>query len=92
MSLHGDGGLRVVGVDVGGTGLRAALARLDGEGGPRVVAQVERRVPTRTGPRGIDADALLETLLPALDALLGHRPAARDAAGGVDALAVGATG
>ncbi|RSS53593.1 BadF/BadG/BcrA/BcrD ATPase family protein, partial [Streptomyces sp. WAC06614] len=81
------GGDRVVGVDVGGTGIRTALARLDVQGRPRVVAQVQRPVPTRTGPRGIDAAALLETLLPALDVLL-RRGGARS----VEALAVGATG
>ncbi|MCB5183298.1 BadF/BadG/BcrA/BcrD ATPase family protein [Streptomyces antimicrobicus] len=80
-------GDRVVGVDVGGTGVRTALARLDPQGRPRVVAEVERPVPARTGPRGIDAEALLETLLPGLDVVL-RRGGARSVA----AVAVGATG
>jgi N-acetylglucosamine kinase-like BadF-type ATPase len=77
----------VAGVDVGGTGVRVALARPDGTGGLVPAARTEVTAPTRTGARGIDADALLDTLLPALEGLL-----AETGAGTVDTLAVGATG
>ncbi|MFD9130766.1 BadF/BadG/BcrA/BcrD ATPase family protein, partial [Kitasatospora sp. NPDC059571] len=74
-------------MDVGGTGVRIALARLAADGGPGPARRTEVAAPTRTGPRGIDAAALLDTLLPALDALL-----AEAGAPAVTALAVGATG
>ncbi|MFE6844667.1 BadF/BadG/BcrA/BcrD ATPase family protein [Streptomyces sp. NPDC057686] len=80
-------GIRVAGVDIGGTGLRLALARLDEHGHPRIEATAEMAAPTGTGPRGIDAEALLRTLLPALDGLLAGAGTAT-----VDTLAVGATG
>ncbi|GAA4986197.1 BadF/BadG/BcrA/BcrD ATPase family protein [Kitasatospora paranensis] len=77
----------VAGVDVGGTGVRVALARPDGTGGLTPAARTEITAPTRTGARGIDAGALLAVLLPALEGLL-----AETGAGTVDTLAVGATG
>ncbi|WP_328971708.1 BadF/BadG/BcrA/BcrD ATPase family protein [Streptomyces sp. NBC_00239] len=78
----------VAGVDVGGTGVRVALARLDGDGGgPAVVARTDIAAATRTGPGGIDARALLDTLLPACGRLL-----AETGAPAVRTLAVGATG
>ncbi|GAA3384246.1 N-acetylglucosamine kinase [Streptomyces racemochromogenes] len=80
-------GTRVAGVDIGGTGLRMALARIDEHGHPRIEATAERATPTGTGPRGIDAEALLRTLLPALDGLLAETGTAT-----VDTLAVGSTG
>ncbi|WP_460335979.1 N-acetylglucosamine kinase [Streptomyces sp. O3] len=57
-----DGGTScVLGVDSGGSGLRVALGVRDG---PRPVETVTSKEPVRTGPGGIDADHLLEQLVP----------------------------
>ncbi|MEV7611863.1 BadF/BadG/BcrA/BcrD ATPase family protein [Streptomyces sp. NPDC089799] len=80
-------GVWVAGLDVGGTGLRLALARLDGHGGARTAASVAIGAATRTGPHGIDAGTLLGLVLPALDGLL-----AEAGADAVEVVAVGATG
>jgi N-acetylglucosamine kinase-like BadF-type ATPase len=53
----------VLGVDSGGSGLRAVLAVKDGQDG-RSTAPLESREPVRTGPRGIDAGHLVEQLVP----------------------------
>ncbi|MCB5168253.1 ATPase [Streptomyces bambusae] len=86
-----DTGVWVAGVDVGGTGVRIALARLGPDGRPRPAARTDLAVATRTGPGGVDAGALLDVLLPALDALLAGG-GDRRGPGGVRALALGATG
>ncbi|MFH8796853.1 N-acetylglucosamine kinase [Streptomyces sp. NPDC017941] len=75
----------VLGVDSGGSGLRAVLGGLTDvppAGGP-----VRSREPVRTGPRGIDAAHMLEQLTPMVRQLLA-------AAGGgrIAAVAVGAAG
>ncbi|MFF4209452.1 N-acetylglucosamine kinase [Streptomyces sp. NPDC001796] len=76
----------VLAVDSGGSGLRVALAP---RGGPASAATVPRtsREPVRTGARGIDAEHLLEQLLPIARGLLAD-------AGGAElrAVAVGAAG
>ncbi|MER5866949.1 BadF/BadG/BcrA/BcrD ATPase family protein [Kitasatospora sp. NPDC002040] len=73
----------VIGVDVGGGGVRVAAA----PGHDRAVAGVELAVPTRLGGQGVDAGALLEVLLPALTGLLARVGAER-----APSLAIGATG
>ncbi|MFK4071592.1 N-acetylglucosamine kinase [Streptomyces sp. NPDC029674] len=74
----------VLGVDSGGSGLRAALhvAHGTGRAGP-----VRSSGPVRTGPLGIDAGHFMEQLLPLARGLL-------EASGGgrITAVAVGATG
>ncbi|MEV4945672.1 BadF/BadG/BcrA/BcrD ATPase family protein [Streptomyces sp. NPDC053755] len=75
----------VLGVDSGGSGLRIALARA-GDG--RVVENVSSREPVPTGPRGIEAAALLRQLLPAAEAM--RRRAAT--VGPPAAVAIGAAG
>lgn len=74
----------MLGVDSGGSGLRFALARVNG-GGPLV--EHASREPVRTGPGGIDAGHLLGQLLPAVRELT--RVAG---AGPVTATCVGAAG
>ncbi|MEU9118865.1 BadF/BadG/BcrA/BcrD ATPase family protein [Streptomyces sp. NPDC048506] len=54
----------VLAVDSGGSGLRIAVARADGDA-PRPLASFTSDTPVRTGPAGIDADHLLSQLLPA---------------------------
>ncbi|MEU6992277.1 BadF/BadG/BcrA/BcrD ATPase family protein [Streptomyces sp. NPDC046465] len=86
----------VLGVDSGGSGLRAALHvtrdahRPDPVRPPDSVlpaAPVRSAGPVRTGPRGIDAGHFLEQLLPMARALL------EQAGGGrITAAAIGATG
>ncbi|MEV6398206.1 BadF/BadG/BcrA/BcrD ATPase family protein [Streptomyces sp. NPDC051907] len=86
----------VLGVDSGGSGLRAALTRAagdpDGPGGPDAAVPgahevVESREPVRTGTGGIDAGHLLEQLLPMARGLL-----ERVGGGSVRAVAIGAAG
>ncbi|MEU9286090.1 BadF/BadG/BcrA/BcrD ATPase family protein [Streptomyces sp. NPDC048275] len=76
----------VLGVDSGGSGLRVVLV-LRGGPGTRRVGPLTSEEPVRTGPRGIDADHLLEQLLPMAGRLMAEV--------GVDelaAVAVGAAG
>ncbi|MFH8611736.1 N-acetylglucosamine kinase [Streptomyces sp. NPDC018029] len=75
----------VLGVDSGGSGLRAALSMP--RGGPRLSEPVRSAEPVRTGPRGIDAGHLMEQLLPMARGLL-------ERAGGrrITAVAIGAAG
>ncbi|GAA2473455.1 BadF/BadG/BcrA/BcrD ATPase family protein [Streptomyces thermolineatus] len=89
----------VLGVDSGGSGLRIAVARVAG-GRVAAPARVVRAAPVRTGPRGIDADHLLRTLVPAARSLLdpagagegGNAAAGGGPTGGLVAAAVGAAG
>ncbi|NUK06737.1 ATPase [Streptomyces lunaelactis] len=75
---------RVLGVDSGGSGLRAALAEA---GNPGKADTEVSREPVRTGAAGIEAAHLLDQLLPMVRTLL-------DRAGGgtVSAVAIGAAG
>ncbi|NUP44335.1 MAG: ATPase, partial [Streptomyces sp.] len=57
----------VLGVDSGGSGVRVAVARADGSGGP-VPATDDR--PAVTGERGIDAASMLDRVLPLASGLL----------------------
>ncbi|MFF8959635.1 BadF/BadG/BcrA/BcrD ATPase family protein [Streptomyces sp. NPDC014894] len=74
----------VLGVDSGGSGLRVRLAD---PSDPARAESLRSREPVRTGPAGIDADHLLERLVPMARTLL-------SAAGGgaVAAAAIGAAG
>ncbi|WP_033224747.1 MULTISPECIES: N-acetylglucosamine kinase [unclassified Streptomyces] len=74
----------VLGVDSGGSGLRAVLARADGSVAAGPFASGE---PVRTGERGIDAGHLLAQLVPAVRRLLAEAGADAPAA-----VAVGAAG
>ncbi|WP_240659673.1 BadF/BadG/BcrA/BcrD ATPase family protein [Streptomyces sp. WAC 01529] len=80
----------VLGVDSGGSGLRAALTPADGTPGrgqtlsPEPVSSTE---PVRTGARGIDAGHFMECVLPLARALL-----ERAGGGRITAVAIGATG
>ncbi|CAM5489375.1 ATPase OS=Streptomyces alboniger OX=132473 GN=CP975_04475 PE=4 SV=1 [Streptomyces alboniger] len=74
----------VLGVDSGGSGLRAALGSPSGSPCPEPARTAE---PVRTAARGIDAGHFMELLLPLARALLA------DAGGGrIVAVAVGAAG
>ncbi|MEU9605506.1 BadF/BadG/BcrA/BcrD ATPase family protein [Streptomyces sp. NPDC048057] len=82
----------VVGVDSGGSGVRVALADAAGPGAPEVV---EARTPVRTGPAGIDAQHLLELVLPMVRALFvrtGREVQGTGPGAVVAAVAVGAAG
>ncbi|WP_322939796.1 N-acetylglucosamine kinase [Actinacidiphila paucisporea] len=74
----------MLGVDSGGSGVRVAIARADGSGGPGAVADDR---PVATGERGIDAASLLERVLPRVAGLLREVPA-----GSLTAACVGAAG
>ncbi|MFF5899673.1 N-acetylglucosamine kinase [Streptomyces argenteolus] len=74
----------VLGVDSGGSGLRLALRRVDGDRPALMSVCAE---PVRTGADGIDAAHLLEQLLPAVRELL-----ERAGQGTVAAAAIGAAG
>ncbi|MEV0123824.1 BadF/BadG/BcrA/BcrD ATPase family protein [Streptomyces sp. NPDC050703] len=74
----------VLGVDSGGSGLRAALRTPQGAPCPEPVRSAQ---PVRTGPRGIDAGHFMELLLPLARGLLADVGGAR-----VSAVAVGAAG
>ncbi|WP_069812868.1 N-acetylglucosamine kinase [Streptomyces sp. TP-A0874] len=62
----------VLGVDSGGSGLRITLAPAAAEAAPPrgAITRVITRRPVRTGPSGIDAAHLLDSLLPAARELL----------------------
>ncbi|MFF8712819.1 N-acetylglucosamine kinase [Streptomyces sp. NPDC015184] len=77
----------VLGVDSGGSGLRVALGAVDASG---PVATAVCAGPVRTGPAGIDADHLLEQLLPAARRLLAEHGGADGR--GIGAVAIGAAG
>ncbi|TQK43075.1 N-acetylglucosamine kinase-like BadF-type ATPase [Streptomyces sp. SLBN-118] len=74
----------VLGVDSGGSGLRAALADI---ADPRRVETAESREPVRTGSDGIDARHLLDQLLPMARGLL-----ERTGGTSLSAVAIGAAG
>ncbi|MEU7580916.1 BadF/BadG/BcrA/BcrD ATPase family protein [Streptomyces sp. NPDC041068] len=74
----------VLGVDSGGSGLRAALRTPRGLRGPEPVRSAE---PVRTGARGIDAGHFIRQLLPMAEELL-----ERAGGGRITAVAVGAAG
>lgn len=84
----------VLGVDSGGSGLRAALARPAPDGRVTAAATFTSRAPVRTGAAGIDAGHLLEQLLPALPGMLDRAAAAGGSASPaeVTAVCVGAAG
>ncbi|MFJ8938922.1 N-acetylglucosamine kinase [Streptomyces sp. NPDC102365] len=77
------GGSGVLGVDSGGSGLRAVLA-VDGG---RITAPLASGEPVRTGPRGIDAGHLLTQLVPMARQLM-----ADTGVGTLRAVTVGAAG
>ncbi|MFF4606569.1 N-acetylglucosamine kinase [Streptomyces sp. NPDC001339] len=77
----------VLGVDSGGSGLRIAVARADGDTGPLPLVSFTSDEPVRTGPAGIDATHLLSQLLPAAEKLASEVGADRYVA-----VCVGATG
>ncbi|MEU4494172.1 BadF/BadG/BcrA/BcrD ATPase family protein [Streptomyces sp. NPDC023998] len=80
---HGRGSW-VLGVDSGGSGLRTALAQVSSR---EQVETAESREPVRTGSGGIDAQHLLDQLLPMARGLL------EKAGGGtLSAVAIGAAG
>ncbi|WP_329459148.1 N-acetylglucosamine kinase [Streptomyces sp. NBC_01497] len=93
---------RVLGVDSGGSGLRIALGLArggPGETAVRTAGVVTTAEPVRTGAGGIDAEHLLEQVVPAARKLLADADAASpsSAAGGqrvgrLAAVAVGAAG
>ncbi|MEV4443519.1 ATPase, partial [Streptomyces sp. NPDC049577] len=74
----------VLGVDSGGSGIRAALTRAGADGASLTWSSP---VPVGTGPRGIDARHFLDLLLPAVRTLL-----RRAGAGRCEAACVGAAG
>ncbi|ATL25986.1 N-acetylglucosamine kinase [Streptomyces formicae] len=74
----------VLGVDSGGSGLRAALGPPEGMRAPAPVRSAE---PVRTGERGIDAEHFIAQLLPMARELL-----ARVGGGRITAVAIGAAG
>ncbi|WP_406306330.1 ATPase [Streptomyces sp. NBC_00885] len=74
----------VLGVDSGGSALRAALADA---ADPERLETAESREPVRTGSGGIDAHHLLDQLLPMARALL-----ERTGGGSLSAVAIGAAG
>ncbi|MEU6239401.1 hypothetical protein ABZ885_41380, partial [Kitasatospora sp. NPDC047058] len=78
----------VVGIDVGGTGVRLALAPAGQTADLGAARTRELPAPARIADSGHDADTLLGRLLPALEALVAGLPhGAR-----IGAVAVGATG
>ncbi|MFI9627950.1 N-acetylglucosamine kinase [Streptomyces sp. NPDC052042] len=77
----------VLGVDSGGSGLRVALGTA---GTAHTLGTADCGAPVRTGPEGIDADHLLDQLLPAARHLLERHGTGRDTE--VAAVAVGAAG
>ncbi|MFD0273909.1 N-acetylglucosamine kinase [Kitasatospora sp. NPDC127111] len=78
----------MVGIDVGGTGVRLALAPAEQCDDLRAARTRELPAPARIVASGHDADALLGRLLPALEALAADLPPGARVA----AVAVGATG
>ncbi|MQY11746.1 N-acetylmuramic acid/N-acetylglucosamine kinase [Streptomyces sp. RB5] len=79
-----DRGRFVLGVDSGGSGVRVAVAAVDGDAPLATLAVAD---PAVTGARGIDAASLLERIVPAAGKLLGEAGADR-----VDTACVGAAG
>ncbi|MFJ5546576.1 BadF/BadG/BcrA/BcrD ATPase family protein [Streptomyces sp. NPDC093225] len=77
----------IAGIDVGGTGVRVALARVGRAGDPEPADGTELAAPARVTAAGHDAGGLLAAVLPALEGLL-----ARAGGPAVVAVAVGATG
>lgn len=89
----GDGDRRwVLGVDSGGSGLRAALGAVAPDGRAETRAETRSRVPVRTGAGGIEAAHLLEQLLPAARRLLAEAAAGNGPPPPVTAVCVGAAG
>jgi N-acetylglucosamine kinase-like BadF-type ATPase len=78
-----DGAL-TIGLDVGGTGARGALAR-----GGDILATARTDLPTRIGAGGVDADNAAAVLTPLVAELLRAVP---PGIGSVDAIAAGLTG
>ncbi|MBP0449315.1 ATPase [Kitasatospora sp. RG8] len=78
----------VVGIDVGGSGIRFALAPGTWPAGLAGARTRDIAAAAQVGAAGHDADALLAELLPALDALVTGLPAGAR----IGAVAVGATG
>jgi N-acetylglucosamine kinase-like BadF-type ATPase len=74
-------GVLTIGLDVGGTGARAALAR-DGD----IIATTSTDRPTRIGSGGVDAGNAIAVLTPLVGELL------PEGTGPVDAIAAGLTG
>ncbi|MEU4210849.1 BadF/BadG/BcrA/BcrD ATPase family protein [Streptomyces sp. NPDC026206] len=74
----------ILGVDSGGSGIRVALARTDGEG---EASAWSSPVPVGTGERGIDARDLLDRVLPVARELLRKAGSRR-----CEAVCVGAAG
>ncbi|MGW1029731.1 N-acetylglucosamine kinase [Streptomyces sp. NPDC002577] len=76
----------MLGVDSGGSGLRAALAVRSGTGAVALSGS-ESAAPVRTGPGGIDPDHLLEQLVPMARNLMREAGVAA-----IGAVAIGAAG
>ncbi|MEV7236394.1 BadF/BadG/BcrA/BcrD ATPase family protein [Streptomyces sp. NPDC051020] len=79
--------LRVAGIDVGGTGVRVGIRELGSDAPAR---WTDRSAPARIGAAGLDAAAVLEVAVPALETLLAE--SATGMLNTVDTIAVGATG
>jgi len=79
--VTGRAGGVVLGIDIGGTGIRAAL------GDPRPFAQLSRTAGLRRGPRGVDGEATARVAAALVTDLL-----TTGAAGPVTAIAVGCAG
>ncbi|MCU4745943.1 MULTISPECIES: N-acetylglucosamine kinase [unclassified Streptomyces] len=86
--MSGPAGGWVLGVDSGGSGLRIALAGVTGSGAVEPGWETVTDGPVRTGGAGIDAEQLLERVLPATRSLLTRAGAAAR----VTAVCVGAAG
>ncbi|WP_431041136.1 N-acetylglucosamine kinase [Streptomyces sp. P1-3] len=79
----------VLGIDSGGSGVRVAVAPVDGPGQPLTWSSP---TPAVVGARGIDARSLLAQVLPAAHDLLREAGAARPAAACVGAAGMAALG
>ncbi|MFF4764374.1 BadF/BadG/BcrA/BcrD ATPase family protein [Streptomyces sp. NPDC001292] len=79
--------VRVVGVDVGGTGVRVGIREL---GSDAPALWTDRSAPAKIGTAGLDAAAVLEVVVPVLETLLAD--SATGMLGTADTIAVGATG
>ncbi|MGP4048218.1 N-acetylglucosamine kinase [Streptomyces sp. 2A115] len=84
MTRPGGGVSGVLGVDSGGSGLRVVVAV---DGGRGAVAPLASKEPVRTGPRGIDANHMLQQLVPMARQLM-----ADAGVGTLRAVAIGAAG
>ncbi|MFE7323489.1 N-acetylglucosamine kinase [Streptomyces sp. NPDC057565] len=78
---------RVVGVDVGGSGVRVGVMEL-GSNAPAL--RSDRSVPAKIGADGLDAAAVLGVVVPAVETLLADSTTGM--LGTADTIAVGATG